>query len=128
MVCRCNCLICNINLYRGDAFRRAFSEIGTLRSILPKSVRVLALTAIATQETVDCVMERLSMKDTTIIGDNVNRSKIKYILGAKISQAEICTRLADELLTLCEKFPKTVLFCCTLLECGEIYGRLKRQT
>ena len=48
-------------------------------------------------------------------------------MGAKISQAEICTSLADELLTLREKFPKTVLFCRTLLECGEIYGRLKRQ-
>ena len=67
------------------------------------------------------------MKDTTIIGENVDRSNIKYILGAKISLAEICASLADELFTIREKFPKTVLFCRTLLECGEIYGRLKKQ-
>ena len=37
---------------RGDAFRQAFAEIGTVRSILPKSVRVQVLTATATKETV----------------------------------------------------------------------------
>ena len=42
------------------------------------------------------------MKDTTIIGDDVDWSNIKYIFGAKISQAEICTSLADELLSICE--------------------------
>ena len=56
---------------RGDAFRRAFSEIGTLRSILPKLVHILALTATATQQTVDCVIERLSMKDIAVIGDDI---------------------------------------------------------
>ena len=94
---------------------------------MPKSVHILALTVTATQGTVDCVIERLSMKDTTTIGDDVNRSNIKYILGAKISQAENCTSLADELLTLYEKFLITVLFRRTLLECGETYGRLKSQ-
>jgi len=49
--------------YRGDDFRKAFSEIGSLRSIIPRSVNILALTAIATKETLDVVTERLSLKD-----------------------------------------------------------------
>ena len=35
----------------GDDFRTAFSEIGTLCSIIPNSVNILALTATATMET-----------------------------------------------------------------------------
>ena len=66
------------------------------------------------------------MKDITVIGDNIDCSNIKYILGPKISQAEFCASLAEELLSLHESFPKTVLFCCTLLACGEIYMGLKR--
>ena len=129
MVCKMYYLSNCITTYhnRGDAFRTAFSEIGTLRSILPKSVHILALTATATQQTVDCVIERLSMKDITVIGDNIDRSNIKYILGPKISQAEFCASLAEEVLSMRERFPKTVLFCRTLLACGEIYTGLKRR-
>ena len=39
----------------GDEFRRAFSKIGDLRSILPASINVMALTATATVETFDIV-------------------------------------------------------------------------
>ena len=35
--------------YSGDEFRKAFVDIGTLRSILPKLVNVMALTATATR-------------------------------------------------------------------------------
>ena len=75
--------------YRGDAFRQAFAEIGTLRSILPKSVKVLALTATATKETVTCTMKRLSMKDPTIIGANADHSNIKYTVCPKITQRPV---------------------------------------
>ena len=88
-------------------------------------MHILALTATATKQTADCVIERLSMKDITVIGDNIDRSNIKYILGPKISQAEFCASLAEELLSLRERFPKTVLFCRTLLAYGEIYMGLK---
>jgi len=37
-------------LLRGDEFRIAYSEIGTLRSIIPRNINILALTATATQE------------------------------------------------------------------------------
>ena len=127
MVCTCTLsIIYNVDNHRSDAFRRAFAEIGTLRSILPKSVNVLALTATATCETVDCVIERLSMKNPNIIGDNADRSNIKYVVGPKISQRELCTSLAHELLDLRDKSPKTVLYCRTLLECAEVYALLKQ--
>lgn len=52
----------------GDDFRRAFSEIGNLRSLIPSNVNVLALTATATHNTFKVVAERLSLKDPVIVG------------------------------------------------------------
>ena len=93
---------------------------------MPKSVNVLALTATATNETVDCVIEHLSMKNPNIIGHNADRSNIKYVVGPKISQKELCASLAHELLDLRNKSPKTVLYCHTLIECAEVYAQLKQ--
>ena len=82
---------------RGDSFRQAFAEISTLRNIIPKSVKVLALTSTAaTKETVDCIMKRLSMKDPTIIGVNTDHSNIKYMICPRITQRELSKMLADE--------------------------------
>lgn len=68
------------HFYRGDTFMKSFAEIGTLRSILPKFVNILAFTATATKQTLDCVIERLSMKESAMIGANVGRGNIKYIV------------------------------------------------
>ena len=51
----------------GDQFRRAFAHIGDLRSLIPKHVNVLALTATATTETLSVVIERLSMHNVNIV-------------------------------------------------------------
>ena len=37
----------------GDQFRKSLAQIGDLRSLLPKGVNILALTATATKETLD---------------------------------------------------------------------------
>jgi bloom syndrome protein len=44
----------------GDDFRMAYAHIGDLRSILPSSVNIMALTATATEITFKAVCERLS--------------------------------------------------------------------
>ena len=49
--------------YRGDNFRKSFAEIGIVRSLIPTNVNILALTATATKETADILMERLCMTD-----------------------------------------------------------------
>ena len=53
----------------GDHFRKSFTKIVDLHSILPKGVNVLALTATytATEETLKVVIERLSMHNITIV-------------------------------------------------------------
>ena len=51
----------------GDQFRKAFSMIGNLRSLVPCSVNVMALTATATTETYHCALKCLSMNDPVLI-------------------------------------------------------------
>ena len=87
-----------VSSYRGETFRRAFFEIGTLRSLIPKSVNVMALTATATNQTISIVTSRLAMDDPMIIGLNTDRSNIKYIVKPSESIKEISTALADELI------------------------------
>ena len=45
----------------GDQFKMAFAQIGCVRSLVPKGVKIMALTATATQETLQVVTERLAM-------------------------------------------------------------------
>ena len=50
----------------GDSFRKAFAEIGDVRSIVTSSVNVLALMATATKETY-VIVKRLSLENPTVI-------------------------------------------------------------
>ena len=65
----------------GDQFRKAFARIGHLRSLIPKTVNVIALTATATK-TLSVVIERLSLHNVTIVAIHHHEtiSCIKYNL------------------------------------------------
>ena len=62
----------------GDTFRYIFAEIGTLRSLISNHVKMMALTATCTSETLQIVKDRLSMNDPTIIALCPQRSNIFY--------------------------------------------------
>ena len=55
----------------GERFRTAFSELGTLRSLIPSEVNILALTATATTETYHSVTSSLLMKDVQLISHHL---------------------------------------------------------
>ena len=116
-----------LSLHRGDEFRRAYSEIGTLRSIIPRNVNLLALTATATQETLDVVTDRLSLKEPVVIGLQPDKDNIKYLVKPCPSVGDICSALADELVIERSNMPKTVLFCRTLKHCAKIYKTIRRK-
>ena len=111
---------------RGDAFRIAFAEIGTLRSLLPKEVHILALTASAMKDTFDCVVERLSMQNPHVIGLPPSRDNIKYVVKPAIKTVEFVQCLCDELNATRTAMPKTVLFCATVQQVADIYSLIRR--
>lgn len=113
-------------LYRGNDFRRAFAEIGSIRSLIPKSVNVIALTATATKETLDCVIQHLSMENPVIIGLPPNRLNIKYIVENSTDIPTFCRQITDELILKRAQMPKTVVFCRTLQNCATFFATIKK--
>ena len=105
-----NCFHLQYSLFRGQDFRKVFHEIGNLRGLLPKSVKVMALTATATKQTFECAVERLSMCNPVVIGLPPNRQNIKYVLKPAIKKREFAQGLAQELLLLRTLTPKTDMF------------------
>ena len=112
-------------MHRGDTFRKAFFEIGTLRSLIPNSVNVMALTATATNQTIGVVSSHLAMDNPMIIGLNADRSNIKYIVKPCESIKQISTMLADELILARTSLPKTVIFCWSLRDCADMFTAIK---
>ena len=113
-------VLCTCLFVRGDTFRKAFFEIGTLQSLIPKSVNVTALTATATNRTISVVTSHLAMDDPVIIGLNTDRSNIKYVVKPSEPVEQLSTTLADELILARTNIPKTVIFCRSLRECADI--------
>lgn len=85
----------------------------------------MALTATATKQTVSVVTDHLAMSDPVMIGLNLDRANIKYIVKPSRSLRELSTTLADELLSTRTKTPKTVVFCRTLHDCADLFSSIK---
>ena len=113
--------------FRGDNFRVAFAEIGSLRSLITPSVHVLALTATATQDTFDTVCERLSLMSPVVIGLSPCRDNIFYSVKPFIKLKEITTLLVDELKTDLNNTKKTVVFCRRLEDTALLYIALQNE-
>ena len=103
-----------------------FAEIGDIRSLLPKSINILALTATATKETLKCVTSRLSLEDPAVIGLPPDRPNIKYVVKPVVSILELCNQFCDELILKRMDMPKTILFCRSLQHCATFFVTMKR--
>ena len=108
-------------IFRGDDFRKAFATIGELRCLIPDSVKMLALTATATQITFNVVVKRLSLQDPVTIALSPCRSNIKLIVRPTIDLEDFALELSKELKSLKSKYPKTILFCHTYQDCSKFY-------
>ena len=113
--------------YRGEEFRKEFSKIGDVRSILPDNIHVMALTATATRSTRKVVSRRLEMVSPKIVSVSPNKSNIKYIVKKQNqSIREIVLPLVEELKCKRASMPHVIVFCRTYDTCGEVYTVFKR--
>ena len=121
----CNEYVNIILSCRGESFRKAFFEIGTVRSLLPKSINVMALTATATKQTVSVLTEHLAMCNPVTVGLSSNQPNIKYVVQPSKGLRELSSILADELVHARTKTLKTVVFCQTLCDCADLFSSIK---
>ena len=109
----------------GDEFRKTFAQIGNVRSMIPKTVNVLALTATATAETFHVVTKRLSMDTPTLVALPPYRDNISYSVPPKVDVDQFIDSIAIELKEKRTMFPKTVVYVRSYSDCSKIYMSLK---
>ena len=113
--------------YRGETFRKAFSKIGEVRSLLSPEVNVMALTATATKSTRNHVCKSLGMRNPVIVSHSPNKVNIRYSV-AKI-ESSLEDLLAPLILEVKKKrtsMPRTIIFTRKYDTCGEVYTLFKR--
>ena len=125
-----------INIYnahiitcRGESFRRAFSRLSEVRSIVPSSVKLMALTATATTSTRKSVCRLLGMVQPCIVALSPNRVNIHYSVHkreATVTIEYIFSELVDELREKRLQTPRTVIFCRSYEDVGYIYSFITR--
>ena len=109
----------------GDQFRKSLARIGDLRSLLPKDVNIMALTATATEETLGVVIDRLSMHEVSIVAMPPCRDNIYYELKSGSNIQGFTDEIVRE---FCEKrvrFPKTIIYVRSYKDCITVYQLLK---
>ena len=111
----------------GDEFRTAFAEIRNIRSIIPKRVKIMALTATATQSTLEIIIDRLALDKPTIITISPQRTNIFYKVEPAISLDQLTTNISEEMTEKGLNFPKTVLFCRQYCDCSNLYITLRHK-
>ena len=111
----------------GDEFRQTFSEIGNLRSVIPTTVNVLALTATATTETFYVVTKRLSMDNPRLVALPPYRDNISYTVHSKTDVDQLTDWIVKELKDKRKIFPKTVIYVRSYTDCSSIYVLLKQK-
>lgn len=115
----CNCHF--VFNYRGETFRKEFLSIGEARSLVPASVKIMALTATATNSTRAQVCRRLGMVQPYIVSTSPNRKNIKYNVLKADMMEETFASLVEEIRRKRAQMERVIIFCRTYDDCSRIY-------
>lgn len=108
----------------GYDFRPAYLQIREVREIIGKKVPVVALTATATKEVSDDIMEKLEFSSPNVIATDFSRKNIAYI-------ARECEDKLGNLLAVCSSYKKKlgegsgIVYCRERKRCEEVAALLK---
>ena len=107
---------------RGESFREEFGHLGDVRSLIPESVRIMALTATATKTTRQAIIKVLGMVKPAVVSVSPNKENIKYIVRANPGELEeTFAGLVKELRTKRASVDRTIIFCRSYDQCSRIY-------
>ena len=114
-------------LYRGESFRREFSRLGEVRSVIPQHVNVMALTATATVSSRNEIIRSLDMQKPVVVSVPPIKENIFYCILEKstinVSLGPLCDRLSSRRTSM----GKTIIFCRTYDEVTSIYYFFKQR-
>ena len=106
---------------RGQEFRKEYSRLGEIRSILSNKVNVMALTATAAKTLRADIIKGIEMKKPIVIAANPDKTNIRYEVVPYVSLNKTFGVLANQLREKHISIGKTIIFCQTLSDCPMIY-------
>ena len=114
---------------RGDTFRREFSNIGNVRSLLPPSTHVMALTATATFTSRKSIYRTLGMSKTVIVSQSPNKPNIFYSVQTKSAPLEeVFAPLVEELKRKRDTMDRVIIFAQSYEDCTSLFNnRLSKE-
>ena len=114
-------------LYRGESFRREFSRLSEVRSVIPQHVNVMVLTATATVSSRNEIIRSLDMQKPMVVSVPPIKENIFYcVLGKStinVSLGPLCDRLSSRKTSM----GRTIIFCRTYDEVTAIYYFFKQR-
>ena len=113
--------------FRGSSFRPEFSQLGEIRSIIPESVKVMALTATATKTTRASIIKLLDMHTPTVVSVHPGKNNIMYYVNEKSSISGSFTPICDKLAEKSTAMGRMIILCHTYDEVTAIYFHFKQQ-
>ena len=116
--CYCNC--------RGETFRREFSQLGELRSLVSEGVNVMALTATATRQTRKSIFSTLHMLKPQIVYLRPIKDKIFFSVAIKLSIEQVFSPIVHRLLEERMTIDRIIIFCRKYSKVSSIYSYFKR--
>lgn len=106
----------------GEVFREWYGRLGQLRSLLPSTTPVLALTATATNDVRNKITNKLQMQECTLIEASPDRPNIRYsVVSVKSDHLLTFGWLIDALKRERTSFDRVVVFCRSLHTCASLY-------
>ena len=103
------------------------SRVGEVRSLVPKSVCVMALTATATRADRLAVSRTLGLRNPFILTRCPTKNNLIYHVGSFRSILDTFQTFADQLVLKLNLFPKTIIYGRTFGVCADIYLYLKER-
>lgn len=128
------CLIICFSTFRGQssqqfaAFRESYGRIAELRSIIPRNVPLIALTATASLQVREEIVESLGMCAPIMILESPEKLNIRYShveTSFREDNPAIFKCFADKLEILGQNVPRTIIFCRTHRQVRNFYSYFK---
>ena len=96
--------------FRGEDFRADYGHLGEVRSLLPTTVKVMALTATANQVSRTKTIESLRMETPKLIYKSPHKKNIFYCVRQKPAIEEVVYTLSRALEELKSPMLRTIIF------------------
>ena len=122
----CTAFIITVVL-RGDTFRAVLSRVGEIRSLLPRGVNVMAVTATATKSVRTAVSRTLGMRNPHIVACSPCKKNLMYSASPFISVEESFKRIATRLQAERTMFPRLIVYVRLFDMCSNIYLYFKAE-